>query len=202
MEKKKIGILGGTFNPIHIGHLILGQTALEQFQLDQVLFMPSKNPPHKQQEHILDEQIRAKMIQLAIADNPAFALSTFEMEREGMTYTADTLTQLTKRYPEEEYYFIIGADSLFYIDQWKEPEVIFSHCKLVAAIRDHKTIEQMQAQIRFLTDRFQGSIALLNAPNIDISSSDIRKRSQEGKNIQYYVMPKVAAYIKDNNIYR
>jgi nicotinate-nucleotide adenylyltransferase len=201
MKKKKIGIMGGTFNPIHIGHLILGQTALEQFQLDKVLFMPTKNPPHKRYEHILDDAIRAKMVELAIEDNPHFELSTFEMDREGTTYTADTLLQLTKLHPEEEYYFIVGADSLFYIDKWKDPDTIFKLSKLVAAVRDHKSIEEMVQKINELNGTFHGSIELLSSPNIDISSSDIRERTKNGMDIRYYVTPKVASYIQKNNLY-
>ncbi len=201
MKKKKIGIMGGTFNPIHIGHLILGQTALEQFQLDKVLFMPTKNPPHKRYDHILDDAIRAKMVELAIEDNPNFELSTFEMDREGITYTADTLSRLTKLHPDEEYYFIVGADSLFYIDKWKDPHTIFRLSKLVAAVRNHKTIDEMLQRITELNETFQGSVELLNSPNIDISSSEIRDYLKNGNDIRYYVTTKVASYIKKNNLY-
>ncbi|WP_455717443.1 nicotinate-nucleotide adenylyltransferase [Anaerosporobacter sp.] len=201
MKKKKIGIMGGTFNPIHLGHLILGQTALEQFQLDKVIFMPTKNPPHKRYDHILDDDIRAKMVELAIEDNPNFELSTFEMEREGITYTADTLSRLTKLHPDEEYYFIVGADSLFYIDKWKDPATIFKLSKLIAAIRDHKSIEEMAQKSAALNEIFHGSIELLNSPNIDISSSDIRERIKNGMDIRYYVTPKVASYIQKNKLY-
>lgn len=201
MKKKKIGIMGGTFNPIHIGHLILGQTALEQFQLDKVLFMPTKNPPHKRYDHILDDAIRAKMVEIAIEDNPNFELSTFEMDREGITYTADTLSRLTKLHPDEEYYFIVGADSLFYIDKWKDPHTIFRLSKLVAAVRNHKTIDEMLQRIEELNETFHGSIELLNSPNIDISSSEIRECLKNGNDIRYYVTTKVASYIKTNNLY-
>lgn len=194
--------MGGTFNPIHIGHLILGQTAVEQFQLDKVLFMPTKNPPHKRYDQIIDDAIRAEMVSLAIKDNPNFELSTFEMDREGITYTADTLNQLTKLNPDEEYYFIVGADSLFYIDRWKDPATIFKLSKLLAAVRDNKSNEDMLQKIAQLNETFHSSAELLNSPNIDISSSEIRERAKNGMDIQYYVMPSVARYIKDNSLYR
>lgn len=202
MKKKKIGIMGGTFNPIHIGHLILGQTALEQFQLDKVLFMPTKNPPHKRYDNIVDDAIRAEMVLIAIKDNPYFELSTFEMDREGITYTADTLTQLTKQNPDEEYYFIVGADSLFYIDRWKDPATIFKLSRLLAAVRGEASNKDMLQKIEELNETFHASVELLNSPNIDISSSEIRERIQNGMDIQYYVMPDVARYIQSNNLYR
>lgn len=202
MKKKKIGIMGGTFNPIHIGHLILGQTALEQFQLDKVLFMPTKNPPHKSCNHILDDAVRAEMVGIAIKDNPNFELSTFEMDREGITYTADTLFQLTKQHPDEEYYFIVGADSLFYIDRWKDPGTIFKLSKLLAAVRGQKSNKEMLQKITELNETFLASVDLLNSPNIDISSTEIRERAKNGMDIQYYVTPNVAKYIQKNNLYR
>lgn len=202
MKKKKIGIMGGTFNPIHIGHLILGQAALEQFQLDKVLFMPTKNPPHKSSDHILDDAVRAEMVYIAIKDNPNFELSTFEMDREGITYTADTLFQLTKQNPDEEYYFIVGADSLFYIERWKDPGMIFKLSKLLAAVRGQKSNKEMLQKIAELNETFHASVDLLNSPNIDISSTEIRERAKNGMDIQYYVTPNVAKYIQKNNLYR
>lgn len=202
MMKKKIGIMGGTFNPIHIGHLIVGQTALEQFQLDKVLFMPTKNPPHKRYDYILDDAIRAEMVSLAIKDNKSFELSTFEMNREGITYTADTLLQLTKQNPNEEYYFIVGADSLFYIDRWKDPDTIFELSKVLAAVRWNTSREDMLQKVAELNETFDASIELLDSPNIDISSSEIRERAKNRMDIQYYVMPEVARYIHKNNLYR
>ena len=202
MMKKKIGIMGGTFNPIHIGHLIVGQTALEQFQLDKVLFMPTKNPPHKRYDYILDDAIRAEMVSLAIKDNKSFELSTFEMNREGITYTADTLLQLTKQNPNEEYYFIVGADSLFYIDRWKDPDTIFELSKVLAAVRLNTSREDMLQKVAELNETFHASIELLDSPNIDISSSEIRERAKNRMDIQYYVMPEVARYIHKNNLYR
>ncbi|WP_310602709.1 nicotinate-nucleotide adenylyltransferase [Anaerosporobacter sp.] len=199
---KKVGIMGGTFNPIHIGHLILGQTALEQFKLDKILFMPTKNPPHKKEAHILEDAVRAEMVRIAIEDNTRFELSTLELDREGTTYTADTLLQLTKQHPDEEYYFIVGADSLFYIDRWKDPETIFKLSKLVTGVRDNKSNEEMLQKIEMLNETFHTSVELLNSPNIDISSSEIRERAQKGMDIRYYVTTKVARYIQENNLYQ
>ena len=120
--RKRIGIMGGTFDPIHMGHLILGEKAYEQFQLDKVLFMPSGNPPHKKnrQGRATDEQ-RVEMVRRAISDNPHFELSLAEMHENGYTYTYHTLETLKTENPDTDYYFIIGADSLYNFDTWREP---------------------------------------------------------------------------------
>ena len=121
-KRKRIGIMGGTFDPIHMGHLILGEKAYEQFSLDQVLFMPAGNPPHKRNRagRASDEQ-RVEMVRRAINGNPHFALSLIEMNEEGYTYTYRTLENLKKEHPDTDYYFIIGADSLFSFETWMEP---------------------------------------------------------------------------------
>ena len=131
-RKKRIGIMGGTFDPIHIGHLILGETAYEQFQLDEVLFMPSGNPPHKRNRaHRATDDQRCEMVKRAIASNPHFSLSLEEMNEDGFTYTYRTLERLNKKHPNTEYYFILGADSLFDFDEWKEPARICHVCQIV-----------------------------------------------------------------------
>lgn len=123
---KKIGIMGGTFNPIHIGHLIIAEKAREQFGLDHVLFMPSGMPYMKDCREVLPGKTRTKMTELAIQSNLFFAISTIEVEREGRTYTYETLEYLRTQNPDTEYYFILGADSLWKIEEWKHPERIFA----------------------------------------------------------------------------
>lgn len=139
MEKKnrKIGIMGGTFDPIHIGHLILGEAAYEQFGLDEVWFLPAGNPPHKRNRagQAKDAQ-RVEMVRRAIASNPHFVLCTKEMKDEGYTYSYRTLEAMRKEHPGTEFYFIIGADSLFYFDEWKNPERICAAAKILVATRD------------------------------------------------------------------
>lgn len=198
---KKIGIMGGTFNPIHYGHLFLAEHAFDQLALDKILFMPSKNPPHKEKpQEVLEEQ-RVDMVKLAIRNNPHFELSTFELKRKGMTYTADTLTLLTKENPDTEYYFILGADSLFMLCEWKEPQVIFKHCTIVAASRDHALEEDIQKQVIFLQNEFQAKIQILKMPTIELSSRDIRKRIREGKSIRYYIPDTVLEYMEQHKLY-
>ena len=124
----KIGILGGTFNPIHNGHLLLAEQARCFYGLDQVLFIPSGCSYMKRQEEILPGEIRFQMVQLAIADNPYFCVSDMEIVREGNSYTCETITRLHAQYPEDELYYIVGADTLFQMEFWKNPEQIFTQC--------------------------------------------------------------------------
>lgn len=137
-RRKKIGIMGGTFDPIHVGHLILGEKAYEQLGLDKILFMPAGNPPHKRNRkgRASDEQ-RVEMVNLAIQGNPHFELSLIEMNAEGFTYTYCTLETLKKQNPDTDYYFIIGADSLYNFATWMEPARICQACTIVVATRDH-----------------------------------------------------------------
>jgi nicotinate-nucleotide adenylyltransferase len=197
----KFGIMGGTFNPIHFGHLFLAENAYEQIGLDQILFMPSKNPPHKAKPTQVTDQQRVEMIALAIRDNPHFALSTVELERSGYTYTADTLTLLKKENPETEYYFIVGADSLFMMHQWYQPQTIFSLCTVVAAGRDNVDFEKLKQQAEFLQQQYQARILLLDMPTIQIASGEIRKRIIEQKSVRYYLPEVVSEYINKNRLY-
>ncbi len=198
---KKIGIMGGTFNPIHYGHLFLAENAFDQIGLERILFMPSKNPPHKTKPDMVTDEQRVDMIELAIGDNSHFELSTLELEREGLTYTADTLTILTAENPDTHYYFIVGADSLFMMHQWKKPQIIFDQCTVIAAGRDHVVQERLQKQAEFLTEQYHADIRLIQMPTIQISSADIRERLAEGKTLRYYLPDQVIAYMKEKQLY-
>lgn len=197
----KIGIMGGTFNPIHTAHLILAESSYDQLKLDKILFMPSKNPPHKLHSNILSEEYRIQMVRLAIAANPHFELSMVELKREGLTYTADTLAELKKQYPENEYYFILGADSLFQIEQWWEPERIFKLSHIIAAGRDLIPNKEIVEQIDYLSNKYNGNIHFLQTPNMDISSNFIRQNRRDGRSIRYYVPDAVENYIVENHLY-
>lgn len=198
---KKIGIMGGTFNPIHIGHLILAEAAYSQYQLDMVWFMPSKRPPHKMEETVLPDFYRTEMVKLAIDGNPHFTLSTIELEREGPTYTVDTLTKLKEVHPDTIYYFIIGGDSLYQFETWREPGKILKLTKVIAASRYHMDAEAVKNQIAYLNQIYGGSISMLHVPAIDISSKMIREYRQQGKTIKYFTRDSVVHYIEKNNLY-
>lgn len=147
-RRKKIGIMGGTFDPIHVGHLILGEKAYEQLELDKVWFMPAGNPPHKQNRigRATDEQ-RVEMVRRAISGNSHFELSLIEMNAEGYTYSYRTLETLKEQNPDTDYYFIIGADSLYNFNTWKEHARICAACTIVVATRDHISSDSLENEM-------------------------------------------------------
>lgn len=202
MSIRKVGIMGGTFNPIHNGHLMIASKAKEQFELDEVLFMPCGVPYMKEAGEVESGEIRAEMTVLAIQDNPCFTLSRMEIEHHGNTYTYETLECLRALHPDTAFYFILGADSLFNLTNWMYPERIFANCHILAAVRDHKTTAQMQKQIRLLKEHYQASIFLLRTDYLDISSSDIRRKVALGESIADDVPERVAAYITEHNLYQ
>ena len=200
--RRKVGIMGGTFDPIHIGHLILGESAYEQFQLDTVLFMPSGNPPHKRNREGASNSQRIEMVRLAIQGNDHFQLSLEEMHEEGYTYTKETLTRLTAEHPDTDYFFIMGADSLFEFDTWRCPDEIARLCTLIVAVRDGLSSSELDPRIDELKVRYQADIRKLTSPNLDISSNMIRRWISEGASILYYVPDPVRTYIMENGVYR
>ena len=201
-KRKRVGIMGGTFDPIHIGHLILGETAYEQFDLDQVLFMPAGNPPHKRNRlHRATDEQRSEMVRRAIASNPHFSLSLEEMNEDGFTYTYRTLERLRAEHPDTDYFFILGADSLFDFDKWRETGRICRACTVVAATRNHTSQERLDEAIRFLEEKYSGTFRKLNSLNIDISSAMLRSWIAGQRTIKYYVPDNVIAYIRENHIY-
>ncbi len=201
MGKKKTGIMGGTFNPIHIGHLLLAENAKEAFGLDEILFVPSGLPYMKNGIEIADKWMRLEMTRLAVSDNPAFVLSSAEVEREGNSYTWETLELLRDKEPETEFFFIEGADSLFAMESWKNPEIIFRDCTILAAVRDGKDDDDLREQIARLEKKYGARIGLIGMKEISFSSTDIRERIRNGRSIRYMVPDKVIEYIKKYRLY-
>ncbi len=198
----KIGIMGGTFDPIHNGHLMLGEYAYKQYGLNQIWFMPNGNPPHKDSETIESKtRHRMEMVKLAIMDKPYFALQPYEAETKGVHYSYKTMEYFNETYPEHQFYFIIGADSLFNMEKWKKPERLLKTCIMLAAYRDDKGTKEMTKQIQYLNQKYEADIRLLNTPNLDISSSDIRKMLKEDVSIREIVPEAVADYIEENQLY-
>ena len=202
-KRKKIGIMGGTFDPIHVGHLILGEQAYEQLGLDEVWFMPSGNPPHKKErEGRATDMERVEMVRCAIAGNPHFFLSLAEMDTDGYSYTYRTLETLKREHPDTDYYFIIGADSLFNLHTWKNPERICKSCIMVVASRNHASAEKLLKEMRMASQKYRGHFLLLETMNVDVSSQELRKWIQEGKSIRYYVPDPVIDFIEKKGIYK
>lgn len=199
---KKIGIMGGTFNPIHFGHLLLAEQAMEAYDLDEVLFIPSGNPYMKATEPIVNGNIRAKMIELALEEHPYFRLSSMELERKGPTYTYETLEELKKKDSECTYFFITGADSLLTMETWKNPERIFKNCVVIASVRGTGTEEKIRKIATHLIYEYQADVHILPTRFIDLSSSEIRHRIAGGKSVRYMLPEKVREYIYENGLYR
>ena len=195
---RKIGIMGGTFNPIHNGHVALADAAYKAFSLDKILFMPSGNSYMKQ--HVLDNSKRVSMVSKAIESISYFELSTIEVERFGNTYTSETLQQLTQQNPDVQYYFIMGADSLFHIEKWKDPEIIFQLSTLICMVRDDYNMADIKKKGAELAQR-GADILYLNMPKIDISSTDIRNRVKLHQSISELVPEKVEKYILQEHLY-
>ena len=176
-----IGIMGGTFNPIHLGHIAIARAAYEQFHLNEIWFMPNHIPAYKSNQALVSGEKRLAMIRLAIQDYPFFKASDFELNREGKTYTYETLELLTQQFPQHEFYFIMGADSLSYFENWMHPEIIVKNAKILAATRNKKTVAEMHLQIDRLNKMFGGSFFyLIDCPEIPCSSSEIRDKIKNG----------------------
>lgn len=200
----RIGIMGGTFDPIHNGHLMLGEYACRDFQLDEVWFMPNGNPPHKEQSSIQsDANDRADMVSLAIAYNPKFRLEEYEIHRAEVSYSYQTMEHFCSVRPKDHFYFIIGADSLFAIETWGHPERLLSLCTILAAFRDDKNDRfVMDEQIRKLTGRYGGDIRLLNTPLLDVSSHELRQMIGADKDVSRLLPGDVEAFIRRKNLYK
>ena len=197
---KRIGILGGTFNPIHLAHIMLAETAYAQLGLDKVLIMPSNNPPHKNADSLASDEDRAQMVSLAVKGNEHLKFSDFELKREGITYTSDTLTLLCEENPDTRYYFIIGADSLFKFDHWHEPETILRKCALVCSGRGTVGSAEVRKQIEAIRDRYTRDdlipeIYYVDLPATEISSNLIRDLISYEMPTEAYLAPSVLKYI-------
>lgn len=202
-SRRRIGIMGGTFDPIHMGHLILGEKAYEQLKLDKILFMPSGNPPHKKDRtgRASDEE-RVEMVRRAISGNPHFELSLIEMNERGYTYTYHTLEALKGKNPDTDYFFIIGADSLYNFETWMEPARICQACTLVVATRNHTPIMELSREMTRLSDKYHGIFLRLDTMNIDVSSEILRDWIRKKQSVRYYMQDSVIAYIEERQIYR
>ena len=201
MASRKIGIVGGTFNPIHNVHLLLGEAAREQYGLDRVIYIPSGVSYMKRNDDIPAGDLRYQMVKLAIDNNPYFTCSRIEIDREGNTYTVETLRELKKMYPGDELYLILGGDTYKQIESWYQSEEIFKNCIILAAVRDNMTIEDMDTHRRYLKDKYGADIRLLQFRDIELSSSDIRNRLKSGRSVRYMVPDSVIEFAIIKNIY-
>ena len=198
----KTGIMGGTFDPIHTAHLILGESAREEYGLDTVLFMPTGNPPHKTaRKGRACSEDRLMMVRLAISGNPHFECSDLEMQRSGFIYTWQTLEILKEERPGDEFFFIIGGDSLKDFSSWRRPDKICENCTLLAAVRDGMSREELDLRISEVRSKYGARIFELHTPNMDISSHMIRNMIGSGRSARYYLPENVREYILEKRIY-
>ena len=196
----KIAVLGGTFDPIHIGHLLMGEQAYNSFDLDRVIYMPAGIPPHKVDKEISKSKHRLKMVKLAVKDNSHFNYSDWELKRDGRSYTVDTLNYMYSKYPDDDIYFIIGSDSLRDIFQWKDTEYLLENAKFIVAQRPGFTLENIYKDERLRP--YRDYINIMENMMVDISSTRIRQNVKEGYSIKYMTLPVIIDYIKRNNLYR
>lgn len=194
----RTGVLGGTFDPVHVAHLIIAEHAREALALDLVLFVPAGDPWRKSHRAITAAEHRLAMLTLAIAGNDAFGVSDLELRRDGPTYTADTLAALAGERLDDEFWFIAGADALADLPNWHEPARIVKHARLAVAPRDARDADVLAQGVAEFRDR----IDLFDAPRLEISSTEIRARVAEGRSIRYLVPDAVAAYIAETGLYR
>ena len=198
----KVGIMGGTFNPIHLAHTEMAKVCLRQQDLDKILFMPSKNPPHKKDKSILPENERAVMVKLAVSEYDKFVFSDFELQRKGTTYTADTLRLLQEENPDDNYYFIMGADSLLYLDKWYRPQEILKRAVILAIGRDGSTPDELKEKRKEIIKQYdKADIRFVHMRQMDISSSMIREGIAHGENMEKYLDKEVWNYINENGLY-
>ena len=202
MEKRRIGIIGGTFNPIHNAHLFIAECAREQFKLDRVIFIPSGESYFKKGQDIPSGEIRYQLVKKATEDNPFFKVSRIEIDRPGDTYTIETLEQLSDMYPGDELYFIVGADTLNMIDKWVRFEDVLRACTILAAVRDDTDEEKMQTRIKELqTIVPEARIESIHMGRLGISSTMIRDRVRADKSIKYLLPDACIEYIALKGLY-
>lgn len=197
----RVGVLGGTFDPIHLGHLAAGEDVAWQLGLDLVLFVPNRHPPHKEGQSVSAVENRVAMTELAVADNPRFRVSRVEVERSGPSYTLDTLRELEQRHPGDEIYFLVGCDALDQLHSWHEPDRLLEEFSIAVMQRPSVTaVNWERVESRF--PRIREQIQLIDIAELEISGQDVRRRVGSGRPIRYYVLPAVSRYIEEHRLYR
>jgi nicotinate-nucleotide adenylyltransferase len=194
-----VGILGGTFNPPHIGHLICAQEAVVQLELDTVVWVPAGVPPHREVEYDPGVEARYEMCELSVVDDERFSLSRVELERDGPSYTADTLRELASRSPDDELFLILGGDQAASLRSWRQPEEVLSLATVCVVERTGWPRPAIGVRLSGL--RGAERIRYFEMPRVDVSSSMVRRRAREGKPIRYLVTDKVANYIGAQSLY-
>lgn len=200
----RIGVFGGTFDPVHQGHLILAEQARELGPLDQVWFVPAPRPPHKDADSVTRFEQRVEMLQLAIAGQPAFRVDEIEKDRAGPSFSVDTLATFHKLHPEHEYFLLVGSDTVVDISHWREPRRLLAMAGLLAMGRPHNPmpdLSTLRQELQLGSDETL-NLKVLDAPLIDISSRDLRRRAAAGRSLRYFLPRAVEVYIQEKRLYR
>ncbi len=196
----KLAIMGGTFNPVHIGHLVCAEEAVSHFGLDQVLFMPAGRPAHKEILSGAGPEDRYRMCAIAISGNPGFDVSRYELDRKQVSYTVETVRHFRRQLPQAELCFVTGADAVLEILEWKDPGELLRMATLIAATRPGYPLDRISATLdRFLTEN---RVKIMEIPGIGVSSTMIRQRVSQRKSIRYLVPEGVRSYIEKEGLYR
>ncbi|MCR8655871.1 nicotinate-nucleotide adenylyltransferase [Paenibacillus endoradicis] len=193
---RKVGIMGGTFDPIHMGHLIAASSAMEAASLDEVWFIPTATPPLKPNAPLATAEQRLQMVQLAIADQSAFRALDIELSRSGISYSFDTVTRLMSQYPHHQFNYIIGSDRIHDLPTWHRAEELRSLISFIGLNRPSDPL-----QLDLLSSEWRSKLTIASMPLIGISSTELRLRAEQGLSLQYYVPDSVAQYIRGNRIY-
>ena len=200
----RIGVFGGTFDPVHTGHLLLAEQCREQGRLDEVWFVPAAHPPQKDLSSVTHFEQRVEMLALALAGNPAFRIDELESERSGPSYTVDTLAELHRRHPDHEFYLLVGSDTLNDLPHWHTPSRVTELAGLLVMARPDNPVlaaEQLRTRLH-LPDSVPLRLEVIHTPAIDISSRDLRRRAATGRSLRYFLPRTVECYIHDKHLYR
>ena len=197
----RLGIFGGTFDPVHYGHLLLAETCREQLKLDQVRFVPAATPPHKLDHQISDGHARADMLSLAVSGYPEFVVDRRELKRKGPSFTVDTLTEYATEFPDAELFFLIGADSLRDLPTWRNPERISQLATLVACNRPGVAALQNEQIVEWVGAEIASRILTQQIPGTDISASDIRERARTGCSLRFLTPRSVETFLTEHDLY-
>ncbi len=202
MNSRRIGILGGTFDPIHNAHLLLGESAREQFSLDRVIFIPNNLAHLKNRKEVSGAEERYQMCKMAINDNPYFTCSRLEIDKPQGCYTIDTINDLKTMYPGDELYLILGADSVIGIDSWYRADELLKACTILTAVRAEDDLAALDKKRRELDKIYGADIKLMSFNRIDISSTDIRNRIRIGRSVRYMLPDECIEYICIKGLYK
>lgn len=201
MKKRKVGIMGGSFDPIHLGHLVAANEVLNIYKLDEIIFVPSGNPPHKNGLRA-DSFHRYLMVCMAVLYNDKFSVSDFEIKNSEKSYTLNTLREFSKLYENTEFYFITGTDAVIELPNWHEPSEILKLCTFIAVSRPGISMEKVNDRINEIQNKLGGNIEMLQVPMLQISSTNIRERFKMGISAKYLLPESVEQYIIKNELYQ